>query len=205
MDKITGSILIGGRSSRMGGGIKSLKKFNNKTILDRVVERSIKQVSSLAINSNNKDKKIEKYLIPIFSDILEGHLGPLAGIHASLIWSTKNNPDHQWVVTFAGDTPFFPNNIVKKLYNKATMENNKIVLARSFGRNHPVFGIWHISLLEDLEKSINNKIRKIDQWAKNHFFKVLSFDNYEYDPFFNVNNHKDLIKAAEIETQFFNK
>ena len=29
-------IMTGGKSSRMGGGIKSFKKFNNKTIFDRI-------------------------------------------------------------------------------------------------------------------------------------------------------------------------
>ena len=33
------AILIGGLSSRMGGGIKSLEKFNNKTIFDRILKR----------------------------------------------------------------------------------------------------------------------------------------------------------------------
>ena len=57
MKRITGCILIGGRSSRMGGGIKSLKHFNNKSILDKIIERSIKQVSCLAINSNKNTEQ----------------------------------------------------------------------------------------------------------------------------------------------------
>ena len=123
MKDITGCILIGGKSSRMGGGIKSLKHFNNKSILERVIHNSIKQVSILTINSNLIDQKLKKYLLPIFSDFIKGHLGPLAGIHAALAWTKINKPNHNWVITFAGDTPFFPSNLVKKLYNQAKIKN----------------------------------------------------------------------------------
>ena len=50
-------ILNGGLSSRMGGGIKSLEKFNNKTIFDRILERISPQIKHIIINSN-EDKNI---------------------------------------------------------------------------------------------------------------------------------------------------
>ena len=74
MKQITGSILIGGKSSRMGGGIKGLKKFNNKTIFDRIYERAKNQVSSLIINSNVFSNELTKYQLPICPDIIKGHL-----------------------------------------------------------------------------------------------------------------------------------
>ena len=46
-------ILAGGLSSRMGGGIKSLKKFNNKLIFDRVFENLKKQLNNIIISSKN--------------------------------------------------------------------------------------------------------------------------------------------------------
>ena len=49
-------ILTGGRSSRMGGENKTLKKFNNKLIFDRIFENINLQVNKVLINSNqNKD------------------------------------------------------------------------------------------------------------------------------------------------------
>jgi len=206
MKKITGCILIGGKSSRMGGGLKSLKHFNNKSILDKIIERSKNQVSSLAINSNKNNKGLKKYFLPIFPDIIKGFQGPLAGIHASLNWTKKNNPSHKWVMTFAGDTPFFPNNIVDRLYYEAIKQNTKIIIAKSFGRNHPVFGLWHISLERDLFKSIENKnIRKIELWAKQHLYKTVNFSKKKFDPFFNINTFEDLIEAEKIENQILDK
>ena len=45
-------ILSGGLSSRMGGGIKSLKVFNNKTVFERILHRIEKQVNYIIVNSN---------------------------------------------------------------------------------------------------------------------------------------------------------
>ena len=205
LKEIIGCILIGGKSTRMGGGIKSLKHFNNKSIIERIIEKSKKQVSELIINSNN-DLDLKKYSLPIFSDFIKGYLGPLAGIHASMNWIKKNKPNNKWLMTFAGDTPFFPDNIVEKLFNEANKKNKKIILAESNKRNHPVFGIWHTSLEEELKNSIiKHNARKIDEWAKKYSYGLINFSNENYDPFFNINKPSDLIKAEKIENQFLNR
>tara|TARA_Y100000590_G_scaffold2758_1_gene3644 strand:+ start:9621 stop:10241 length:621 start_codon:yes stop_codon:yes gene_type:complete len=206
MNKIIGCILTGGKASRMGGKIKCLETINNKKILDIIIERSKEQVADLIINANCDKKKFNKYKLPIFSDVLKGYLGPLAGIHASLSWVKKNKPNYSWIFTFAGDSPFFPSNIVKKIHEKAIKKDKKIIIAKSFGRDHPVFGLWHLSLLEELENAIiNENIRKIDKWAQKYHYETVSFDDANYDQFFNINVDKDLIIAEKIENQFFNK
>ena len=79
-------------------------------------------------------------------------------------------------------------------------------MARSFERNHPIFGIWHVSLEKDLSDSILKKnIRKIEEWAINYKYSVVSFNNKKYDPFFNINKPDDLIKAKNIENQILDK
>ena len=50
-------ILTGGLSSRMCCGIKSLEKFNNKTIFYRILERITPQTKHIIINSNEDDNK----------------------------------------------------------------------------------------------------------------------------------------------------
>ena len=195
-------ILTGGLSSRMGGGIKSFEKFNNKTIFDRILERIIPQTKHLIINSNDKNIKFNKYNLPIIKDYMKGHLGPLAGIHASMNWVKYNIPQIEWIVSVPSDTPFVPINLVKKLYDKALNNNKHIILAKSNNKIHPVIGLWKSNLLEDLEKNLNNGIRKIMLWAKNHPFDTLSFDQNIFDPFFNINFKDDLIEAKKIEDRY---
>ena len=195
-------ILTGGLSSRMGGGIKSLEKFNDKTIFDRILERITPQTKNIIINANKEDNRFDEYNLPIIKDKLTGHLGPLAGIHTSLHWIKYNIPQVGWLVSVPSDTPFFPKDLVNKLFLKALEDNKKIVLAKSNDKIHPVIGLWKSDLLEDLEENLNNGTRKIMMWAQGHPFDTQSFDQKFFDPFFNINFREDLIQAKEIEDKY---
>ena len=198
-DDLCAVILTGGRSSRMGGGIKSLKKFNNKSIFDRVFENLQTQVNKVIINSNDSENLFVKYNVEVIKDSLEGFLGPLAGLHATLEWLNKNAPYINWLVTVPGDTPFIPTNLVKKLLDKVKNSNHKIVLAQSNGKTHPIIGIWHLDLFESLKNSLNSGNRKIMDWASQHSLEYVEFTNSKYDPFFNINRYEDMATAKEIE------
>ena len=128
IEEICAVIMIGGKSSRMGGGIKSFKKFNNKMIFDRIIAILNNQIKNIIINTNTKEKYFKKYNRIIIKDKIRGHLGPLAGIHASLYWIKYNIPETKWLVSVPSDTPFLPNDLVKKLYLKAKKNNKKIIL-----------------------------------------------------------------------------
>ena len=195
-------MLTGGLSSRMGGGIKSFEQFNNKTIFDRILEKIIPQVKYIIINSNEDNSKFDKYNFPMIKDKIKGHLGPLAGIHASLHWIKFNMPEVEWLVSVPSDTPFLPINLVNKLFIKAKKNKKKIILASCNDKIHPVIGLWKCDLLEDLEVSLNKGIRKIMLWVERHTFDTENFDHNFYDPFFNINFKEDLIQAKEIENKY---
>ena len=195
-------ILSGGLSSRMGGGIKSFEKFNKKTIFDRILERTILQTKHIIINSNEDNNKFNEYNLPIIKDKLTGYLGPLAGIHTSLHWIKCNIPQIEWLVSVPSDTPFFPKDLVNKLFFKALESNKKIVLAKSNDKIHPVIGLWKSDLLEDLEENLKKGIRKIMMWVQCHSFDTQNFDQNFFDPFFNINSREDLIQAKEIEDKY---
>jgi len=195
-------ILTGGQSSRMGGGIKSLKKFNNKLIFDRIFENLQNQVQKIIINSNDLENLFVNYNVQVVRDSFKGFLGPLAGIHATLEWLSINEPNIKWLITVPGDTPFIPTNLVKKLLNKAKKDKHKIVIAQSNGKTHPIIGVWHLSLFENLKNDLNSGVRKILDWASKHPLGYIEFTNSKYDPFFNINYEDDIIKAQEIEKIF---
>ena len=73
----------------MGGKNKFFKKINNITILDRIIYKSTKQVDKLIINANISKNKFSKYKIIIVKDIVDGYMGPLAGILTGLNWAKK--------------------------------------------------------------------------------------------------------------------
>ena len=87
--KVGGIILSGGKSRRMKSD-KSLKKINNIPLIDIIIEKSMKQLDYVFINSN----KLENYNfkgmnIDIVTDCIKGYLGPLAGILTGMKWLKK--------------------------------------------------------------------------------------------------------------------
>ena len=200
--KICAVIMTGGKSSRMGGGIKTLIQFNKKIIFERILESLQNQINNIIINNNDMSYQFKKYNLPIIEDKIKGYLGPLAGIHASLEWVSKNLKNIEWIVSIPGDTPFIPDNLVEKLYNKAESYKKNIIIAKSNEKIHPIIGIWNVNLLQKLEKAILEGERKIIIWAKKNQLDYQEFVNDRYDPFFNINYNEDIDTAKKIETKF---
>ena len=195
-NEVFGIILSGGKSRRMGSD-KSFKKIKKKYMIDLVIERARKQVSCLAINSNNqKNTFTNKYNLEIIPDCISGDLGPLVGILTGLEWVKEKNNKSKWVMFFPVDSPFFPNNLVKKFSDG--LNDEKIVMAQSNNRLHPVFSMWRTELSENLKDSLKNGIRKIEDFTKKIQTRVVNFSFISYDPFFNVNRPDDLKKANDI-------
>ena len=195
-DKISGIVLCGGLSRRMGSD-KSQKKIGDLKLIDIVIEKASSQVSRLAFNAENL--KSEKFNLELVPDCKSGNLGPLIGILSGLLWTKKNNSE--WLMVFPVDSPFFPNNIVESFVNG--LNDEKIVMAKSNNKLHQVFSMWSVELISDLEFAINNNQRKIDLLIKKIPTRLVNFNNIGYDPFFNVNNADDLYKAKEIYREFF--
>ena len=104
-------------------------------------------------------------------------------------------------MVFPVDSPFFPDNIVESFLDGLTDE--KIIMAQSNNKLHPVFSMWNVDLISNLETAIKNDQRKIDVLTKKIPTRLVNFDNIGYDPFFNVNNLDDLKKAEQIYKEFF--
>jgi molybdopterin-guanine dinucleotide biosynthesis protein A len=194
-------IMIGGQSKRMGGGIKSLIQFNNKNLLDRILERIKPQIKNIIINCNNEEERFLKYNIPVIKDLKKGYLGPLAGIHSAMNWIKKNEPQVEWLITLPGDTPFIPCNLISSFRNNIS-KKSKIILTKSNNKIHPVIGAWNISLIDSLNFHLDKGVRKVMSWAKLHQIDYINYPIKLYDPFFNINTKEDIKIAEEIEKNF---
>lgn len=199
--KCTGVILAGGQSRRMGCGDKCLLYLGGKSILQHTIERAQCQANNLLFNCNGDAARFNLASMPIVKDIFDGWRGPLAGIHAAMRWMTTHQPDTQWLVSFAADTPFFPENLVEVFLVETLLKQEEgnhyeIIVASHNNEIQPLFALWNISLLSKLEEHLqNNGNPKMQTWVKQqkHIsveFKsssigVLSDDSI--DPFLNIN------------------
>ena len=195
LEKIIFVILAGGRSSRFGGGFKTLSCIKNKSILNIIIEKLKKNKIEILINVNENHEQFNKTRLPIVIDKKKGFLGPLAGIHASIDKCIQDYPNKEWVFTVPSDTPFLPENILE-VFCKKIETNNEILIARSNNKIHPVVSMWNVKLLNSLEKELNKNNRKIMTWVEKHNFTFVDFNYKKVDPFFNINTTNDL-KTAE--------
>lgn len=195
--EVTGVILAGGLSRRMGGGDKGLLDLAGKPMLGHVIERLAPQVTRLAINANGDPARFSAFGLPIVPDTVGGFAGPLAGVLAGMRWSAANAPSARAIVTAAGDAPLLPHNLVARLLAAVEGRSGAIALAQSAGELHPVIGLWPVALADDLEEQLSKGLRKVLHWTDRHGtvpvpFPPLRLGGVEIDPFFNTNTPQEL-------------
>ncbi len=188
-------ILAGGRATRMGGGDKGLLRLGDTTLLAHVIERIQPQVASAALNANGDPARLAQFGLPVLADPVEGFVGPLAGVLAGLDWAAEQGADT--VVSVAADTPFFPCDLVPRLLLAAEGMQTPLALATTPDGRHPTFGLWPVSLRDDLRAALQGGLRKVVQWTDAHGAQTAMFDGAG-DPFFNVNTPEDLVRAQTI-------
>jgi len=196
-DNVTGVILAGGRSRRMGGGDKGLLDLSGKPMLGHVIERLAPQVGRMVINANGDPARFAAFGLPVVSDTIEGFVGPLAGVLAGMRWSAAHAPDARWIVTAAGDAPLLPPDLVVRLVAAVGQRPDAIALAQSQGELHPVIGLWPVARARDLAEQLGLGVRKVLHWTDRHGTVAVRFPSVrlgglEIDPFFNANTPEEL-------------
>ena len=201
-DEVAGVLLAGGLSRRMGGGDKCLRDLGGRPILARIVERAAPQVGALVLNANGDPARFDGFGLPVAADVVAGYAGPLAGILTGLDWAAKNAPGARWLASFACDAPFLPEDLVARMMAAVEAAGADLACAVTHGRTHPVFGLWRLSLREDLRRAmVEEEMRKVDRWTARHGLVEVNFPDLEtpagpLDPFFNTNRPEDLEEAA---------
>ena len=202
---VAGVVLAGGLARRMGGGDKTLKPVGGRPMLAIVIDRIAPQVAALAINANGEPARFAEFDLPVIADTIGGYAGPLAGILAGMHWAKENHPDCRYLASVAGDTPFFPADLVARLAEGCGGTEDTIALAASADGVHPVFGLWPLALADDLEefltKGDNRKILAFtDRYVRLNvpFDPVELADGETLDPFFNINAPEDVARAEAI-------
>lgn len=194
---VTGVVLAGGRSRRMGGGDKGLLELAGKPMLRHVIDRLAPQVSTTIINANGDPQRFAAFALPVVADTVGGFVGPLAGVLAGMRWSTANVRSARWIVTAPGDAPLLPRDLVERMMQAVAEREDTIAVAQSGGEMHPVIGLWPIALMQDLEEQLKVGVRKVLDWTDRHgtvavAFPCARFCGLSIDPFYNANTPQEL-------------
>lgn len=199
---VTGVLLAGGLSRRMGGGDKCLRDLAGRPMLAHVIERLGPQVGAMVINANGDPARFTQFGPDVVPDTIAGFAGPLAGVLAGMRWSAAKAPEARWIVTVSTDAPFLPLDLTRRLAS-AVADDRTIALAASGGDVHPVIGLWPVALADDLEAQLEGGVRKVLHWTARHTSIVVEFPFIEIhardvDPFFNANTPEELDEARAL-------
>jgi molybdopterin-guanine dinucleotide biosynthesis protein A len=145
---ITGVILAGGKSTRMGTN-KSLLTLGGITIIERVVNL-MKDIFYSVILITNEKEKYSFLKLPMYEDIYKG-IGPLAGIHSAL---TNSSTEKNFIISC--DIPLMTSEVIKYLIEFPTLKPITITRADNFIQQ--LCGVYSKSLLPEIEKIIKNSI-----------------------------------------------
>ena len=184
-----GAILAGGRSRRMGGGLKALEPIGGRPMLDHVIERLAPQVDSLWLSVEIVSSELSAFGLRQLPDPEPGSHGPLGGLLAALDHAAREG--HDWLVMAPCDAPFLPPDLVGRFRAHADRCEAAIVTVSRRGQLHPAFSLWHRAELTGLEAAVRHQRAFLD--TRPH--AVLEWDDGNQDPFFNVNDRRALQRA----------
>ena len=188
----------------MGGGDKCLLPLAGRALLARVIERLRPQAGDLAINANGDHARLASFGLPVIADSIAGHAGPLAGVHAGLEWAKGHAAGARYVVTVAGDTPFFPDDLVQRFLAAHRRRPAGPLRGAVGGRACiPSSGYGPSRSPGDIEVALSQGARKVGAWTERRgavevFFPPAQIGGRLIDPFFNINRTEDLAAADAL-------
>lgn len=199
MTKLLGVLLAGGLARRMGGGDKPLRLLAARPILDHVIERFSPQCCGLVLNANGDPERFKAYGLPVIADTVPDYAGPLAGVLAAMDYCAAHRPEIADIVSVATDSPFLPLDLVERLEQARNLAGTPLACAQSGDQVQPPFGLWPVSLREDLREALLGEgLRKIDLWTARYGIAIAQWPQTPFDPFFNANRPDDLDEAERL-------
>jgi molybdopterin-guanine dinucleotide biosynthesis protein A len=188
---ITGLILAGGQGSRMGGIDKGLQLLKGRPMVAHVIARLAHQVDEILVNANRNPERYAQFGHRVIADEIPGYAGPLAGFERGLA-----NASGDLMVTVPCDSPFLPEDLVKRLNAALDADNAQLAVARTGNQPHPVFCLMRTSVAESLRAFLASGQRKIDRWYASLAVTEVDFGDEE-QAFRNINTPEEL---AQYET-----
>ncbi|MFW8565426.1 molybdenum cofactor guanylyltransferase MobA [Orrella sp. 11846] len=179
-------ILAGGQGQRMGGRDKGLQVWQDKALVDHVLERLRQQTVAPQQVWISANRHLSDYAArgAVVTDEVEGFEGPLRGVQAAL---AATQADYLLVVPC--DTPCLPLNLAQTLW---THSQGQATYACAQGQIHPLTCLLPTThARETLEVFLANDLRRARTWM-DEVLKAKQVPFEDEQAFVNLNHLHDL-------------
>lgn len=188
---ITGIILAGGKSSRMGED-KGFLSLNGKTFMSYIIEALQPIVGDIVIVSSNLDYDFFK--LKRVADVMEDS-GPLAGLYAGLLHSeTENN------IVLSCDVPLISTSVLKKLIEGMTTEAD-VIQFESQGKTMPLVAMYKKRCMHSILGLLQTNKMRLRFAIEQLEVKTIQLDPKLGDTVRNINTVREL---KELKHEFEN-
>ena len=190
-DEVTGVILAGGMSRRLGRN-KALETIGGRPLIMRVIERIGAVVKRVLVVVNDDQRTLSLQLPPgvtTAKDEFPG-TGSLGGIYTGL-----SNSSTPWTMVVACDMPFLNKKLLRYLLNNRG--DADVVVPVLDGRPEPTHAAYSTACIPHIKQRIQNEELKISGFFNDVVVNRIPEHEIEnFDPerlsFFNVNTQNDL-------------
>ncbi|MCX5833289.1 MAG: molybdenum cofactor guanylyltransferase [Deltaproteobacteria bacterium] len=190
---VTGIILSGGKSNRLGGLNKAFIEIRGERLIEKTLRLYRELFEEILIVTNSPLDYLE-FDVKIVTDIIPGKAS-LGGIYTGLFFA---NSEYAFVT--ACDMPFLNAQFIRSMMEKTGQHD--IIIPRSADGLQPLHAIYSRKLLKPIRRLIDADHLKITELFKKS--KVLEIPREEilsFDPeerlFMNINTPEDLEKLAD--------
>lgn len=181
---ISAIILAGGKSSRMGRE-KGLVIFNNKPLVQHVIDALKKITANIIIVTQNKE--YEQFGLPCYADIYKDK-GALGGIYTGLV-----NSSSQKNIVVGCDMPFLSEKVLNSLIDHC--EGVDALLTMHKEKEEPLCSVYDKSCIPHFQWLIEQDQLKITDALMGLKTRSISFDNENWfigNEFANINSPDQL-------------
>jgi molybdopterin-guanine dinucleotide biosynthesis protein A len=191
--QVTGVILAGGQSRRMGRD-KAFLPFGKGLLIERVIE-VVQQVTADVILITNTPERYQRFGLPMFSDVI-AEAGSLGGIYTGLV-SAKT----PYSLCLACDMPFVKPTFLRFLCRTAAEAD--VVIPRNAEDFQPLCAVYSQVCRDPIRHKIEVGQLKITGFFDQVSVRVIDGDLLaRYDPhdfmFFNANTPEEYAKAQHM-------
>lgn len=193
INKVTGYILAGGKSSRMGTD-KGLMNLGGKTLVQYVIDALKPVADKVVIVSNNAE--YEKFGFEVIEDEIKG-IGPAGGIYTALNHSTS---EKNFIISC--DMPFVTSDSINFVVVNA--HDSEITLPIHNQNLEPLFGVYSKVCLQrwkTLIESGNIKLHDLVEHFRLNKLKVDYKKLFDDKIFMNVNDKHDFMNVIEYNNR----